>query len=317
MTRHDDLRLMAKVADMYYQRRLKQSDICRQLGIHQSTISRLLKRAEIEGIVQFRLHYPVGFYPELERALEVRFGLAQAIVVDTAESEAQLLPRLGSAAGLHLASTIKRDDVIGVSSWSSSLLAMVDSMHPIRIHGATVVQILGGVGNPAAEVHATRLTHKTAQVIGGRPVFLPAPGVAASIDARDALLADHYVEEAVQLFGKLTMALVGIGAVEPSPLLIDSGNAFSSLARDELQKQGAVGDVCLRFFDAEGLPVVTTLNDRVIGITLEQLQKVPKVIAVAGGSRKLKAIHAVLKSGLVDVLVTDSQVAASIVEEQV
>lgn len=314
MTRRDDLRLIAKVADLYYSRKQRQTAISQQLGIHQSTISRLLKRAEHEGIVQVRLNYPVGFHADLEDELEQRFGLAQAIIVDSAESVPQLLAHLGSAAAVHLASTLKRGDIVGISSWSTSLLAMVEAMQPTRTDDVTVVQILGGVGNPAAEVHATRLTHRAAQLIGGRPVMLPAPGIAPSREARVMLLADPYVHQAAMLFDRLTVALVGIGAVEPSPLLADSGNAFSDEAREELEGLGAVGDICLRFFDTQGEPVRSALDDRVIGVDLAQLRRAQRVVAVAGGTRKTNAIRAALRSGIIDVLVTDDEVARSIVE---
>ncbi|MDB5439029.1 MAG: hypothetical protein JWM33_1456 [Caulobacteraceae bacterium] len=314
MSRLDDLRLIAKVADLYYNRKQRQAVISEHLGIHQSTISRLLKRAEQEGIVQVRLTYPAGFHAELEAALETRFGLAQATVVDSADNAPQLLSHLGSAAAANLASTLKDNDVVGLSSWSASLLAMVDAMPTSRTDNVTVVQILGGMGNPTAQVHATHLTHRAAQVIGGRPVLLPAPGVTSSQAARDALLADPYVQEAVALFDRLTIALVGIGAVQPSPLLADSGNAFSEQDLAALQAAGAVGDICLRFFDQAGAPVRSSLDDRVIGIGLDQLNKVPRVVAVAGGLRKASAIHAALRSGVIDVLVTDEAAARAIIE---
>lgn len=314
MSRRDDLRQIAKIADLYYNRKQRQAVISAQLGIHQSTISRLLKRAEKEGIVQVRLNYPAGFYADLEQGLEQSFGLAQAVVVDAAESPSQLLSHLGSAAAVLLSSTLKRDDVVGMSSWSASLLAMVDAMSPTRTEGVTVVQILGGVGNPSAELHATRLTHRAAQLIGAQPVLLPAPGVTPSPDARKVLLDDPYVSQATALFDRLTVALVGIGAVEPSPLLADSGNAFSEEDRKALQAAGAVGDICLHFFDEAGQPVRSPLDERVIGIDLTQLRRTPRVVAVAGGARKTAAIHAALRSGVVDVLVTDEQVARAILE---
>lgn len=314
MSRRDDLRQIAKIADLYYHRKQRQAVISEHLGIHQSTISRLLKRAEKEGIVQIRLNYPAGFYADLEQGLEQRFSLAQAVVVDPAESPSQLLSHLGSAAALLLSTSLKRGDVVGISSWSASLLATVDAMAPSRTEGATVVQILGGVGNPAAEVHATRLTHRAAQLIGGRPVLLPAPGVTPSSEARAVLMSDPYVQEAATLFDRLTVALVGIGTVEPSPLLADSGNAFSEDARAELRAIGAVGDICLRFFDEQGQPVRSPLDDRVIGVDLVQLRRTPRVVAVAGGARKAGAIHAALRSGVIDVLVTDEHVARAILE---
>lgn len=309
---HDDLRLMAKVADLYYRRGLKQAEISAQLGVHQSSISRLLKRAEQDGIVRISLNFPVGFFPELEGALEKRFGLSQAVIVDSAKTEAELVAHLGSATATFVSSSLHKDEVVGISSWSSSLLAMINAMHPGEAKSARVVQILGGVGNPAAEFHATRLTQRFAQLTDAHPMFLAAPGMVRSEAARGALLNEPYIRQTIKVFDEVTTALVGIGTVEPSPLLADSGNIFEAKELKQLRKAGAVGDICLRFFDDKGRAVESPFEKYVIGMTLEQLKRVPKVVGVAGGLRKAEAIHAALRGGWIDVLITDAQVAEAI-----
>ena len=169
---------MAKVARMYYSQGLRQTEITGRLNIHQSTVSRLLKRAEKEGIVRITLSVPSGTHPDLEERLQSRFGLREAIVVDSIDDEEQIVRDLGAAAAFYLETTLRATDVIGISSWSAALLAMVDAMHPSqRFAGAKVVQILGGVGNPGAEAHATHLTRRLAKLLSGQATLLPAPGV--------------------------------------------------------------------------------------------------------------------------------------------
>ena len=97
--------------------------------------------------------------------------------------------------------------------------------------------------------------------------------------------------EAIQLLDQVTLALVGIGTLEPSPLLASSGNVFSPQETAELRRLGVVGDVCLRFFNEDGDPVATPVDERVISIAPEQLRRVRRVVGVAGGERKLKTIH--------------------------
>ena len=85
----------------------------------------------------------------------VRDTHPDAIVVETGTGEDVLQRDLGAAAAYYLETTLKRGDVVGLSSWSSALLAMVDSMRVLpRPTGSNVVQILGGLGSPEAEVHA-------------------------------------------------------------------------------------------------------------------------------------------------------------------
>lgn len=316
MSRANELHLMAKVAHMYYGQGIRQNEITERLNIHQSTVSRLLKRAVKAGIVRITVAVPPGVHAELEEALERKYGLAQAIVVDAGADEEQIIRDIGASAAFFVETTVKKNQVIGISSWSASLLAMVDAMRPSQCGvGSKVVQILGGVGNPGAQVHATQLTQRLASLISGSPVLLPALGVVASPRARNVLLKEPYVEEAMALFDSLDVALVGIGALEPSKLLSSSGNRFSPAELRELQSHGAVGDICLRFFNERGEPVRTPLNDRVIGIDLNQLRRVSRVVGVAGGGRKMRAILGALRGRWINVLITDRGTARALLDE--
>jgi DNA-binding transcriptional regulator LsrR (DeoR family) len=316
MARIDELRLMAKIAHMYYTQGLRQTAICERLNIHQSTVSRVLKRAEREGIVRISVSLPTGTHTEVEEALQSRYGLDEAVVVDCLQDDAQIARDLGAAAAFYLENTLKASDVIGISSWSAALLAMVNCMHPSqRFKSARVIQILGGVGSPNAEVHATQVTRRLADLIGGEATLLPAPGIVGSRDARGVLLKDRFVRQALELFPKLTLALVGIGATEPSRALVSSGNVFSPQEIKLLTGKGAVGDICLRFFDASGRQVITELNDRVISIELEDLRHVRRVIGVAGGRRKVSAIRGALAGKLINVLITDLASAEQLLVE--
>jgi len=165
-------------------------------------------------------------------------------------------------------------------------------------------------------VHATQVTRRLADLIGAEATLLPAPGVVGSRNARDVLMKDRFVREALDLFGQVTIALVGIGATEPSRALASSGNSFSPQEIKFLASRGAVGDICLRFFDSTGGQVVTELNDRVISMGFDQLHAVRRVVGVAGGKRKTNAILGALVGKLVNVLITDLATANRLLEAE-
>ncbi len=306
MARIDELRLMTKVAHLYYDQDMTQPEIAVQLDLSQATVSRLLKRARQEQIVRVTVSVPYGVYAGLEERLQQTYGLKEAVVVDSVEHSDQILRDIGSAAAYYLGTTLRTGDVIGVSSWSTTLLAMVDALQPqARASQIKILQILGGLGNPSAEIYASRLVGRLANLLRGEAVLLPAPGVVGSPEVVPILLEDRYVHDAMNLFDQITIALVGIGTVEPSGLLASSGNIFSPEELDMLRGAGAVGDIGLRFFDATGTPVVTPLNERVIGMTLDQLQRVKRAVGIAGGKAKLSAIRGALQGRLINVLITD------------
>ena len=315
MARIHELRLTARIARMYYTEGLKQADIAERLHISQTTISRLLRRARDEDVVRITINVPGGTYPELEEQLRDAFGLSEVVVAECDEDrEEQILARIGEAAAHYVETTLEPDEIIGISSWSESLLRMVDNIHPVKPPAAgKVVQILGGMGNPSVQAHATNLTVRLAKLTRATPLLLSTQGVASTARAKHVLVSDPFVRDTLSEFERVTMALGGIGAVEPSKLLADSGNVFTAGELAELGRLGAVGDICLHFFDKNGRAIHSSLEERVIGITLEQLRGVRRVVGVAGGGRKVDALLGALRGAFIDVLITDRFTAEKLV----
>lgn len=317
MSRRNELRLVAQVARMYYLEDTKQADIARYLNVSQASVSRLLKQSHDENLVKITVSAPRGTYPELEKGLRHKFSVKDVIVAHCEEDrEPQILEAIGDAAAYFLETSLSEGEVVGISSWSQSLLRMVDNIHPFkRVSAAKVVQTLGGMGNPLVQVHATQLTSRLAQLLNAQAILLPAQGVTSSKEAKLVLSGDPFVRSAIEEFRNITLAVIGIGAVDPSEMLANSGNVFTPDELTNLKSLGAVGDISLRFFDAQGAPVNAPLDKRVIGITLAELQALPQVVAVAGGGRKVAAIRGALSGGYVDVLVTDQFTAEKLLED--
>jgi len=224
------------------------------------------------------------------------------------------IPALGAAAAGYLESTLGGGERLGVSSWSAALLATVEAMRPRPARVAEeVIQIIGGVGDAVAQVQASRLTGRLAELTGARPLFLPAPGLVGSASARATLASDRLVAEVMSAWDRVTTVLLAVGSLEP--LLRDSGDAIGKEEREGLRRANAVGDICLRFFDEWGRPVTSTLDERVLGIATAQLRRVSRRVAVAGGRRTYPAIRAALRGGWLNVLITDLGVARRLAEE--
>jgi DNA-binding transcriptional regulator LsrR (DeoR family) len=313
------LRLLTKVARMYHEHGMRQPQIAEQLHISQPRVSRLLKQAVELGIVRTTVATPAGVHAELEEEIERRYRLRDVVVADagtTTPSEQSILLAIGAAGAVYLETTLTGGDRIGISSWSSTLLATVDSMRtrPTPV-AQQVVQVIGGVGNSTSQVYATRLADRLATLTGAEAVYLPAPGLAASAAAREVLTHDPHIGGVLNTYPDLTMVLAGVGSLEPSALLVESGNAIAAADQEELRRLGAVGDICLRFFDESGSPVHSALDDRVLGIDVDTLRAVPRVVAIAGGERKYTAIRAALRGEWIDVLITDLDTAQRLTEE--
>nr|WP_269811079.1 sugar-binding domain-containing protein [Kineosporia rhizophila] len=309
---------MVRVARLYHEQGVRQPQIAADLHISQPRVSRLLKQATQLGIVHTVVTVPTGIHADVEERLKARYGLRDAVVAEVpAGDEDRLLSVLAGAAAAYLDATLHGGDEIGLSAWSASLLATVEAMRPKRPAVArNVSQVLGGIGDPTAQMRATRLLTRFAEVTGGQPLFMPTPGLVGSPQLREALTQDASVAQIVRAWDELTLLLVGIGALSPSPLLRSSGNAITETDQRELRELNAVGDVCLRYFDAEGRLVPSTFDQRVVGITPQQLLSVERRLAVAGGTDKHAAIRAALTGGWVNILITDLDTAAALLAEQ-
>jgi DNA-binding transcriptional regulator LsrR (DeoR family) len=298
---------------MYHERGIRQTEIAETLHISQARVSRLLKRATELGIVRTVVAAAPGVHTELEEALEDRYGLAEAVIVDVEGGNEDVIAALGSVGATYLETTLTGRERIGISSWSQTLLAVVDRMRPFRVPGAeSVVQLMGGVGNSSVQTQGNRLLTEFARLVGATATFVPAPALVGNRTMRESLLNDAAMESISKEWPRLTMVLAGIGSLPPSPLLRASGNAADLADQDRLHAAGAVGDVCLRFFDSAGTLVPSDLDDRVVGIDADTLRRIPRRIGIAGGESKHKAIHAAVRGGWVNVLITDTGTAAAL-----
>ena len=307
-------RTLAKVGALYYLRGQTQQEIAGRLGVSRPTVSRLIREARERGIVQITVAHVDGLAADLEGALEERFGLREAVVADATEDR-ERTARLGAAAAGFLQRALTPGAVVGLT-WGTTLREMVKAVAPRRTEGVTVVQTLGGVGPPLAEAHAADLPRRLAAALGADLRLLQAPGVVASAEARAVLSDDPQIRLALDALPAMTVAFVGIGSIETNPVLGGGALAGEVALPDtldaELEVGGAVGDVALRFFDAAGRPVPTSLDDRLLGVDLATLRAVECVVGVAGGAEKVGAIRAALVGGLVDVLVTDDATAQAL-----
>lgn len=309
-----DLRLLSKVSKLYYEQNRTQQDIAERLRLSRPKVSRLIQQAHREGIVQITVLSPTGSYADLEQALELKFDLQEVVIteIDEAASQESVSRQIGVVAADYLQRTIQDNDVIGIF-WGVTLNSMISALKPCETCDVHVVQMVGGLGPPEAEEHATGLSRRMAQLLNGRLTLLPAPGIVDNAAIRDVYLTDSHVSKAINTFAQIDVAFMGIGAASPTAWIMQN----DVLTQDELRTlrdQGAVGETALRFFDSHGNAVQSTLDDRVIGITLDQLRQIPRRVGMVGGPEKLIVTRGALLGGLINVLITDHRSAQRLLD---
>lgn len=310
----EQARLIVRTARLYHEQGLRQAQIAERLHISQTRVSRLLRQAVKLGIVRTVVTTPPTFSPDLEERIETRFGLQEAVVVDTTEDDDDSIIRtVGEGLAEYLSATLAAGESVGLTSWSATVVEALNQL-TIPRPGVVdeVVQIVGGVGEAASQAKVTRAMTRFADVTGATPFFLPAPGIVDSAAVRDSIVSEPSIAEVAKLWSTLDTCIFGIGSIPPSRLLTSSGNALRAEDLRSLSAHSAVGDICLHFIDQQGEPVRPAVDDRVIGIPADMLLRIPRRIGAAGGSRKLAAIRGALAGHWVSVLVTDRRTAENL-----
>ena len=309
----DYRRLLVKAARLYYDNGLNQSEIGERLGLSRQKVQRILKEALDQAVVQITIQPIIGVFSDLERGLEERFGLAEAIVVETTtsvnhESQATIAREVGAGAAEYLMRVIRPHDKI-VISVGNSLLGMVNAM-PYSAHldadDLTVIQGLGGLGDPRHETYATQLVTRLAKALSAEPVLLGAPAVAGTRETRDSFIRDPHIAQTLNMARTADMIFVGIGPSRSVSVVVqDFWKVMQPSALDEMHACGVVGSLNLRYYDADGRAFLSEIDERIIGLTLDEIKRIRRVAGVAGGTSKREAIRAALEGKLVNVLVTD------------
>ncbi len=296
--------LLHTVAKLYYLSNIPQNEIARQLGLSTATISRLLKRAREDGIVQIEVRELVG-PEELAHDLEKRLGLKRVIVADVPEANAVTL-LAGAVSTCLIDAELHPGSVVAIG-WGRAVRDIIQAGLQ-RIPGVVTVPANGGMQETAEHFQINEFVRLAAEQMGGTPRFLHAPYL-PSAALRQAFLSDASSRETIALWDKVEAALVGIGLPHVSPTPGQLG-----VTPDERLLTSAVGDVIRHYFDIHGQMVPWDGADRLIALSVEQLREIPSVIGVAVSAAKAAAIIGAARSRLINILVTDVRTALAVLD---
>ena len=270
----DHTELLAQVASLYYEENLTQGEIARRIGTSRSTISRLLREARANGVVEIIIHYPWKTVSELERELIERFHLRHArVLAGQGRPYQEILRGLGVLAARYLESVLQERSILGIS-WGTAVHSTVQALRPERKLPITVVQMIGAVGTGDPLIDGPDLARLLANIYGGECRYLHAPVLVEDLSVREALLQEPRIRETLSLARQADVALVGIGSTVPEVSSLLRAGYLEREALMQLRAQGAVGDVCARHYDARGRLLEIEFNQRIVGIELEALHSI-------------------------------------------
>lgn len=295
---------IAHIATQHYLQNKTRVEIANETGLSRFKVARLLEEAVATGIVRIDIQSPSGVRLDLSVQLKERFGLSHSVVVDVPSDDDQVLQgSLGSTVGELLSEILGDDDVLGLTS-GRTLSAMARSLAALPKCG--VVQ-LAGVAGPIQET-GLEIMRRVSSIAGVRPWTIYSPLVLSDAQAAVGVRRQPDTAQTFEQFPKVTVAVGAVGSWRPQNSQMLKNRALSETDREKLLERGVVAEFGATLIADSG-EIIHDIEDRCIAISEAGWRAIPTVIAAAGGPSKTRAIRALLASGMLHGLVTDSATA--------
>ncbi len=310
--RQRETELILQAARLYYETELSQDEIAAKLNTSRSNVSRMLTAARRLGYVEIRVIAPTSRHDYLAQQLIEKLGIDEIQVIAPDRNDLAL-NAVGRAAAQSLQRGLRPNQTIAIS-WGRGLEATVVNCRKDSVAGLKVTQLMGSLSNVITSVSAEEVGRSLARNLNADFIPFNAPVVVSSQKTRDSLMQEPAVARTLNMARKADVALVGIGSAgsTSSELLVEEFGLNKS-ERDTTFKNMA-GDIAARFFNAQGKILSSMIDSRVIGLTLDEIRKIPKVIGVATGADKVMGVVGAARSKLVDLLIIDLACANAILK---
>jgi deoxyribonucleoside regulator len=304
-----DRNYLIDIARKYYLDGFSQQEIARQLNISRPSVSNLLKRCRDEKIVEIRIQESdASLVSALSERLKQKFGIDSVIVIPSGDDANATLVAAGAAAAGLLEPRLKDRLKIGIS-WGSSLYQLVQALNAQRVVDVEVIQLTGSLGMANISYDGFELTRNLAHKLNGKSRMIQAPVFVKNPELKKLLLKEHPISETMRYMDNLDLALVGLSSDDPKNSSMVREGFLDITDAEQIQSRGGIGHVCGLHYDSQGQFLDIPQNDRVVGIDIGSLMKVPDVIGIACGAEKAEAILGAVRGGIISSLVTDENAA--------
>ncbi len=293
---------------------MTQAGAAARFGVTRLRVNQALGEARRRGIIRVVINSPYSACAEAEMKLVDSFGLDHASVAPNVADAGMVQYMVGTALGLHLSDILADAHMhrFGMS-WGNTLNFATRAVRGVNRPDLEIISVMGGLTR-GSDLNIFEITTRLANHCMAQHSYLTAPLYASSHESAAVLGEQEVFREVIDKIRGVNALAMAAGDMSSRSMLVRDGLP-SGVLREDLLAAGAVGDVLGYFLNAEGKPVDHPVNNRVIGIELDDLRAIPNVILAAGGRHKVPIIRAALAAGWTNTLVTDEDTASLLLSE--
>ncbi len=306
------IEFLTQMASLYYEEGKTQLEVARELNLSRQKVQRLLRQARDLGIVEIKIKNLATVSLDLAKKLKRALNLKDAIVAASSPDEQERRRSVARRAADFLEHNLA-DGMVVTVGMGRNTGEIPHFYHPSRRINCTFISAMGSSPHAGESINPNDICQKLANSSRGRAIHLHAPAYVAGKGVRDILYAQEAVGPILEQAKKADMAIVGIGTPSADATLVRMDCISVAEAR-KLANSGSVGDVLGAYFDIDGRLITPVMKGHLVGLTLEDLRSIQTIIAVVSEKGKSKAILGALRTGVIQVLITDSENAIEIMK---
>lgn len=307
----DRNKLLAEIAIMYYEENRTQSEIAKKMHLSRQTVSNMLHEAKEKEIVKIIIQHPNSDLYHQQSQIAKKYNLKSVLIAQSALDELETKKQIGLLCAKFVEEKIDNITKLGIG-WGTTMHEYVHHSSFLNAQHLEITPLIGGVGIDNVQYHSNHLVFRLAEKYSASSNYFYAPAIAESIEVKDLFTSTELFKQVYNKASNVDMAIVGVG----NPIESSTYRKFgyiSALEELDIRDTNAIGDILGTFFGIDGKPVNSLFNRRMIGLTIDDLKKIPNTVVLASGREKIRSIQAILKNDIVNHLIIDDVIAQSLI----
>jgi DNA-binding transcriptional regulator LsrR (DeoR family) len=296
---------------------MSQLKIASKLNITRVAVSRLISKAKKEGLIEFKINYPSNFtidrHEKLENEFMKLFNLKECIIIPSQSNPKETLKELSDHLVQLFQRIVNNNTFIGVG-WGTTLETIANYMEIKEKKNVKVVPLIGGYGKLFDDTHSNNIAKLISEKFNGTSYIVNIPALLDTKEIKESIQRDSAAIDIFKLAKRVDIAVLCMSDLSKESTLYKRGQ-LNQEDLDYLAGLGVIGDINYTFVDKDGNFIPNEISERLTNIfPIELMKSVKNVIGVAIGVRKAEILRAVLRSGLINILLTDESAAKKILE---